>query len=61
MKAILPSESLPSVVKEPCLLLMIKRGVEKVGGDTGVGMVVPTPGQVGKSWKFDLMLHDNLH
>ena len=36
-----------------------KRGVGKAGGDTGVGMVVPTPGQVGKSWKFDLMLRDD--
>ena len=36
MKAILPSESLPSVVKEPCLLLMIngvwgKRGKHRSG------------------------------
>ena len=55
MKAILPSESRPSVVKEALSLRASalagfdgKRGGERKLGNTGVGMGVPTPGQVGK-------------
>ena len=55
MKAILPSKSCPSVVKEALSLRASalagfddKRGGERKLGNTGVGMGVPTPGQVGK-------------
>ena len=55
MKAILPSESRPSVVREALSLRASalagfddKRGGERKLGNTGVGMGVPTPGQVGK-------------
>ena len=60
MKAILPSKSLPSVMKEALSASNDKRGVGESGGNTGVGMAVPTPGQVGRSCKFDLMLRDDL-
>ena len=68
MKAILPSESRPSVVKEALSLRASalagfddKRGGERKTGEHRSGDGSPYTWAGGEGWKFDLMLRDDSH